>query len=134
MSQTIKGHISDTIGGHSYLLDSLGQRGLLGTFPLLVVLGSFVMTAYRNFCTARGSWREAAMLTIMPMWIIAMIINPYFLGYLALNCVVFLCFGLILGDAVRLQAFAAGQRFGGSQGGWRSSAHAGPFRVPVRSA
>jgi hypothetical protein len=103
LSQTIKGHISDTIGGHSYILDSLGQRGLLGTFPLLVVLGSFVMTAYRNFRKASGSWREAATLTIMPMWIIAMIINPYFLGYLALNCVVFLCFGLILGDAVRLR-------------------------------
>ena len=43
------------------------------------------------------------MLTIMLMWIVAMIINPYFLGYLALNCIVFLCFGLILGDAVRLQ-------------------------------
>lgn len=102
-SQTIKGHISDTIGGHSYILDSLGQRGLLGTLPLLVVLGSLVRTAYRNFRAARGSWRESAMLTIMPMWIVAMIINPYFLGYLALNCVVFLCFGLILGDAVRLR-------------------------------
>jgi hypothetical protein len=103
-SDEIKGHLSNTIGGHSYILDSLGQRGLLGTFPLLAALGSFLLTAYRNFKKAPGSWRESAMLTIMPMWIVAMIINPYFLGYLALNCVVFLCFGLILGDAVRLQA------------------------------
>ena len=103
-SEEIKGHISDTIGGHSYILDSLGQRGLLGTFPLLAALWSFTMTAYRNFRRAPGSWRESAMLTIMPMWIVAMIINPYFLGYLALNCIVFLCFGLILGDAVRLRS------------------------------
>ena len=102
-SEEIKGHISDTIGGHSYILDSLGQRGLLGTFPLLAALGLFTLTAYRNFRRAPGSWRESAMLTIMLMWIVAMIINPYFLGYLALNCIVFLCFGLILGDAVRLQ-------------------------------
>ena len=103
-SEEIKGHTSNTIGGHSYILDSLGQRGLLGTFPLLAALGSFLLTAYRNFRKAPGSWRESAMLTIMPVWIIAMIINPYFLGYLSLNCVVFLCFGLILGDAVRLKA------------------------------
>jgi hypothetical protein len=105
-SEEIRGHISNTIGGHSYILDSLGQRGLLGTFPLLAALGSFLVTAYRNFRQAPGSWRESAMLTIMPVWIVAMIINPYFLGYLALNCVVFLCFGLILGDAVRLQSNA----------------------------
>jgi hypothetical protein len=85
-------------------LDSLGQRGLIGSFPLLAALGSFLMTAYRNFKQAPWSWRESAMLTIMPMWIVAMIINPYFLGYLALNCTVFLCFGLILGDASRLRA------------------------------
>lgn len=103
-SEEIRGHISNTIGGHSYILDSLGQRGLLGTFPLLAALGTFLLTAHRNFKKAQGSWRESAMLTIMPVWIVAMIINPYFLGYLALNCVVFLCFGLILGDAVRLQA------------------------------
>jgi 4-amino-4-deoxy-L-arabinose transferase-like glycosyltransferase len=102
-SQTIAGHTSDTIGGHSYILDSLGQRGLIGTFPLLVAIGSFVITAYRSFRKAEGSWRESAMLTMILMWIVAMIINPYFLGYLALNCVVFLCFGLILGDAARLQ-------------------------------
>jgi hypothetical protein len=103
-SSEIKGHNSDTIGGHSYILDSLGQRGLIGSFPLLAALGSFLMTAYRNFKQAPWSWRESAMLTIMPMWIVAMIINPYFLGYLALNCTVFLCFGLILGDASRLRA------------------------------
>ena len=103
-SEDIKGHISDTIGGHSYILDSLGQRGLIGTFPLLAALGSLLITAYRNFRLAPGSWRESAMLTIMPMWILAMIINPYFLGYLALNCIAFLCFGLILGDAVRLRS------------------------------
>ena len=103
-SEEFRGHNSNTIGGHSYILDSLGQRGLLGTFPLLAALGSFLLTAYRNFRKAPGSWRESAMLTIMPVWIIAMIINPYFLGYLSLNCVVFLCFGLILGDAVRLKA------------------------------
>jgi hypothetical protein len=102
-SQTIAGHTSDTIGGHSYILDSLGQRGLLGTFPLLVALGSLLMTAYRSFRKAPRSWRGSAMLTMMPMWVVAMIINPYFLGYLALNCVVFLCFGLILGDAARLR-------------------------------
>jgi len=106
-SLEIAGHTSDTIGGHSYILDSLAQRGLIGSFPLLVVLGSLLMTAHRNFRLASGSWRESAMITVMPMWIIAMTINPYFLGYLALNCIVFLCFGFVLGGATRLSAATA---------------------------
>jgi hypothetical protein len=114
-SEEIKGHDSDTIGGHSYILDSLGQRGLIGTFPLLAALGSFLMIAYRNFRRAPGSWRGSAMLSIMPMWIVGMIINPYFLGYLALNCIVFLCFGFILGDATRLRSPATATRPGGAQ-------------------
>ncbi len=108
-SAEIKGHDSDTHGGHSYILDSLGQRGLVGTFPLLAALWLFLLTAYRNFRLSPTSWRESAMVTIMPVWIVAMIINPYFLGYLALNCVVFLCFGLILGDAVRLGLGSVGR-------------------------
>lgn len=106
-SEVLKGHISDTIGGHSYILDSLGQRGLVGTLPLLGALGSLLFTAWRCYRTAPGSWRESAMLTFMPMWIFAMVINPYFLGYLALNCIVFFSFGLIMGDSLRLKAVAA---------------------------
>jgi|688.fasta_scaffold44429_4 hypothetical protein len=113
-SQTIAGHNSDTIGGHSYILDSLGQRGLLGTFPVLAALGSLLLTAYRNFRRSPGSWRGSAMLAVMPMWIVAMIINPYFLGYLALNCVIFFSFGLILGDSDRLNSALGSLRFAGT--------------------
>ena len=109
-SSEIKGHDSDTIGGHSYILDSLGQRGLLGSLPLLAALWCFLATAYRNLRRAPSSWRTSAMVTIMPMWIVAMIINPYFLGHIALNHIVFLCFGLILGDAARLQWPGNGSR------------------------
>jgi hypothetical protein len=103
-SSEVKGHDSDTHGGHSYLLDSLAKRGLLGTGPLLMALGTLLMMAYRNFRRAPGSWRESAMLTIMIVWIAAMIINPYFLGYISLNSFVFMLFGMILGDSRRLQA------------------------------
>jgi hypothetical protein len=54
------------------------------------------------------------MLAVMPMWIVAMIINPYFLGYLALNCVIFFSFGLILGDSDRLNSALGSLRFAGT--------------------
>lgn len=102
-SSEIKGLKSTTHGGHSYLLDSLAKRGLIGTLPLLMTFGSLLFAAYRNFRRAPGSWRESAMLTIMIVWIMATVINPYFLGYIALNSVVFLIFGMILGDSCRLK-------------------------------
>jgi O-antigen ligase len=96
-----KGGDTDTIGGHSFLLDSLGQRGLLGTLPLLAWLASLAMTAWR--CKRHeNSWRAAANLTFLATFFVAIIINPYFLGYLSLNSVIFLWFGLILGDAQRV--------------------------------
>ncbi len=42
------------------------------------------------------------MVTFLLTWVVAIIINPYFLGYLALNSFVFLLFGFILGDGQRL--------------------------------
>jgi O-antigen ligase len=96
-----KGGDTDTIGGHSFLLDSLGQRGLLGTLPLLAWLASLTMTAWR--CKwLENSWRAATNLTFLATFLVAIIINPYFLGYLSLNSVIFLWFGLILGDAQRV--------------------------------
>jgi O-antigen ligase len=54
-----KGGDTDTIGGHSFLLDSLGQRGLLGTLPLLAWLASLAMTAWR--CKRHeNSWRRSS--------------------------------------------------------------------------
>jgi hypothetical protein len=91
---------TETIGGHSYLLDSLGQRGLLGTLPLLLALWGFGATEWRVWVRER-SWRSSSMLTFLLTWVVAIIINPYFLGYLALNSFVFLLFGFILGDGQR---------------------------------
>jgi hypothetical protein len=91
---------TETIGGHSYLLDSLGQRGLLGTLPLLLALWGFGVTEWKVWMRER-SWRSSSMLTFLLTWVVAIIINPYFLGYLALNSFVFLLFGFILGDGQR---------------------------------
>jgi hypothetical protein len=92
---------TDTIGGHSFLLDSLGQRGLLGTLPLILWLGSLAMISWRCL-TQEKSWRASSGLSFVLTWIVAITINPYFLGYLALKSVVFLWFGFILGDGARV--------------------------------
>jgi hypothetical protein len=96
---------TDTIGGHSYLLDSLGQRGFLGTLPLLLALWGFGVTEWRVWVRER-SWRSSSMLTFLMTWMVAIVINPYFLGYLALNSFVFLLFGFILGDGQRVAVAA----------------------------
>ena len=96
-----KGGDTETIGGHSFLLDSLGQRGLLGTLPLIMALVSLARVPWQ--CMRREpSWRASASLTFVLTWVVAITINPYFLGYLALNSVVFLWFGFILGDGQRV--------------------------------
>ena len=109
-----KGGDTETIGGHSFLLDSLGQRGLLGTLPLIMALVSLARVPWQ--CMRREpSWRASASLTFVLTWVVAITINPYFLGYLALNSVVFLWFGFILGDGQRVaidKSIASGvQRF-----------------------
>lgn len=96
-----KGGDTDTIGGHSFLLDSLGQRGLLGTLPLIMWLWSLANLSWRCLSRER-SWRGSSGLSFVLTWVVAITINPYFLGYLALNSIVFLWFGFILGDGVRV--------------------------------
>jgi O-antigen ligase len=96
-----KGGDTETIGGHSFLLDSLGQRGLLGTLPLIMWLVSLARVAWQCMQRER-SWRASAGLTFVLTWVVAITINPYFLGYLALNSVVFLWFGFVLGDGQRV--------------------------------
>ncbi len=96
-----RGGDTDTIGGHSFLLDSLGQRGLLGTLPLIMWFWSLASISWRCLSRER-SWRASAGLSFVLTLVVAIIINPYFLGYLALNYVIFLWFGFILGDGMRL--------------------------------
>jgi hypothetical protein len=96
-----KGGDTETIGGHSFLLDSLGQRGLLGTIPLILWLWSLANLSWRCLSRER-SWRASSGLSFVLTWVVAITINPYFLGYLALNTIVFLWFGFILGDGHRV--------------------------------
>jgi hypothetical protein len=92
---------TDTIGGHSFLLDSLGQRGLIGTLPLIMWLWSLTSLSWKCLSRER-SWRASSGLSFVLTWVVAITINPYFLGYLALNSIVFLWFGFILGDGNRV--------------------------------
>ena len=104
-----RGGDTDTIGGHSFLLDSLGQRGLLGTLPLIMWLWSLASISWRCLSRER-SWRASAGLSFVLTLVVAFIINPYFLGYLALNYVIFLWFGFILGDETRIAKAQAHER------------------------
>jgi len=107
-----QGGDTDTIGGHSFLLDSLGQRGLLGTLPLIMWLWSLASISWRCLSRER-SWRASAGLSFVLTLVVAITINPYFLGYLALNSVIFLWFGFVLGDGTRVakaHASASGRR------------------------
>ncbi len=92
---------TETIGGHSFLLDSLGQRGILGTLPLILWLWSLARISWQCLSRER-SWRASAGLSFVLTLVVAITINPYFLGYLALNYVIFLWFGFILGDGARV--------------------------------
>ena len=104
-----RGGDTDTIGGHSFLLDSLGQRGLLGTLPLIMWLWSLASISWRCLSRER-SWRASAGLSFVLTLVVAITINPYFLGYLALNYVIFLWFGFILGDGTRVAKAHAHER------------------------
>lgn len=104
-----RGGDTDTIGGHSYLLDSLGQRGLVGTLPLIMWLWSLARISWQCLSRER-SWRASAGLSFVLTLVVAITINPYFLGYLALNYVIFLWFGFILGDGTRVAKAYAHER------------------------
>jgi len=100
---------TDTIGGHSFMLDSLGQRGLLGTLPLIMWLWSLASISWQCLLRER-SWRASTGLAFVLTLVVAITINPYFLGYLALNYVIFLWFGFILGDGARVAKALAHER------------------------
>jgi hypothetical protein len=100
---------TETIGGHSFLLDSLGQRGILGTLPLIMCLWSLASISWQCLLRER-SWRASTGLSFVLTLVVAITINPYFLGYLALNYVIFLWFGFILGDGARVAKALAHER------------------------
>ena len=87
-------------GGHSFFIDTLARFGIIGSFPMLAAFATIALAAVRTRRATAFHWSAAAMVMFMASWIVALIINPYFLGYITLNYVVFLSFGFIIGDSV----------------------------------
>jgi hypothetical protein len=91
---------SETQGGHSFFLDTLARFGVIGSFPMFAAFVWLTRAALHAWRRKTFRWSGAAMVLFMASWIVALFINPYFLGYITLNYVVFLSFGFIIGDSV----------------------------------
>lgn len=131
------GDNAEQLGGHSYFIDTLARFGIVGSLPMFLAFLSLLWRAVQLRRSGGNRWAAAADVVFMITWLTALVINPYFLGYLTLNYIVFLGFGLICGDYFfRDLELRRGRRVGGpvlqaSPGrGSRSSRDPLPCRRP----
>jgi hypothetical protein len=86
-----------SLGGHSFIFDSLAAMGIIGSAPIFVMYLFWIVTGFRNGKYLSFDWSNTACLTVIFGIFVFSTFNPYLL-HSAIDFLVFYCAGLLCGD------------------------------------